>query len=206
MQHTLKISLALLMFVLMLVTACATTQLTSVWKDPDYQKRPVRFMIISVDNNPVTRRFFEDEFAGQIRARGTEAVASYTVLAEDHQEDPAAIAEQVAALGADAVLVTRLMSKNMERGKAPKTLYNPVPYSPKWQDYYGHDNRSIYPPGIIAGEGVVDMETRMYEAVDVRMVWSVSSETEIGGSYQQHIKAYTGSIVKAMAGHGLLGR
>ena len=81
MQHTLKILLALLMSVLLLVTACATTQLTAVWKDPDYQKRPVRFIIISVDNNPVTRRFFEDEFAGQIRARGTEAVASYTVLA-----------------------------------------------------------------------------------------------------------------------------
>lgn len=206
MQHTLKIPLALLMSVLLLATACATTQLTSVWKDPDYQKRPVRFMIISVDNNPVTRKFFEDEFAGQIRARGTEAVASYTVLAEDHQEDPAAIAEQVAALGADAVLVTRLMSKNMERGKAPKTLYNPVPYSPKWQDYYGHDNRSIYPPGIIAGGGVADMETRMYEAEEVKMVWSASSETEIGGSYQQHIKAYIESIMKAMAKQGLLGR
>ncbi|MCR4304096.1 MAG: hypothetical protein NUV63_07720 [Gallionella sp.] len=206
MLRSLKITFGLLMLVLMLVTACATTQLTSVWKDPNYQKRPVRFMIISVDNNPVTRRFFEDEFAGQIRVRGAEAVASYTVLAEDHQEDPAAIAEQVAALGADAVLITRLMNKNMARGKAPKTLYNPVPYSPKWQDYYGHDNQSVYPPGIIAGEGVVDMETRMYEAEEVKMVWSASSETEIGGSYQQHIKAYIESVMKAMARQGLLGR
>ncbi|OFZ69055.1 MAG: hypothetical protein A2V79_03010 [Betaproteobacteria bacterium RBG_16_56_24] len=206
MLRSLKIPPALLMLIAMLVTACATTQLTSVWKDQGYQKRPAMYMIISVDSNPVTRKFFEDEFAGQIKARGTEAIASYTVLAEDHQEDPAAIAEVVAKLGADAVLITRVASKNNAPVRAPKTLYNPVPYSPKWQDYYGHDNTSIYPPGIIAGEGVTDMETRMYEAVDVKMVWSASSETEIGGSYQQRIKGYIDVMVKTMARQGLLGR
>jgi len=195
-----------LMLTVMLVTACTSTDLTSVWKDPKYQAHPARIMVISVDNNPTTRGFFEDEFVEQIKARGAEAFASYTVLSDRNQEDPAAISAKMSELGADAVLITRLVSKNIARRPAPKTLYNPVPYSPKWQDYYGYDKRSIYPPGIIAEEGVAFIETKMYEAANVKMIWSASSETAIGGSYQQRIKSYIDVMVKTLVEHGLLGR
>ena len=37
----------------LLFTACATTELTSVWKDPSYQARPAKIMVIGVARNPV---------------------------------------------------------------------------------------------------------------------------------------------------------
>ena len=190
----------------MLVTACASTQLTSDWKDPKYQAHPSRIMVIGVDENPITRGFFEDEFVEQIKAHGTEAIASYTVLTATQQNDPAAFAAKVAGLGADAVLITRLVSKNIARGQTPKTLYNPAPYSPKWQDYYGYNNQSIYPQGVIAEEGIAVIETKMYQAENVKMIWSASSVSEIGGPYQQHIKGYIDSMVQVMVKHGLLGK
>lgn len=194
------------MLIALLVTACASTHITSAWKDPKYLERPAKFMIISVDSNTNTRKFFEEEFAEQIRARGSEAIASYTVLPERSQEDPAAITEKMAELGADAVLITRLSSKDIAKNSAPKTIYNPGIYSPKWQDYYGHDNQSIYPLGIIAEEGVAVLETKMYEAKNIKMVWSASSETAMGGPYQLRIKGYIEAMTKAMVKQGLLGK
>ena len=205
MKRISRISFAYLALVALLVTACTSTRLTSVWNDPNYHARPARFMVISIDNNPQTRRFFEDEFVDQIKAKGSDAVASYTVLSESRQNDPVAISEKVAELGADAVLITRLISKTIARKGAPKTAYNPAPYSQKWQDYYGYDKQSVYPPGVIAEEGVAVIETKMYEAINVKMVWSASSETGIGGPYQQRIQLYVETMVKAMVERGLLG-
>ena len=34
--------------VALLVTACASTQLTAVWKDPTYQSRPAKIMVVGV--------------------------------------------------------------------------------------------------------------------------------------------------------------
>lgn len=206
MIRSLRNPFSCLMFIAMLVTACASTQLTSIWKDPSYRARPARIMVIGVDENPLTRRYFEDEFVKQIRARGTEAIASYSVLSDRQQNDPAVIAAKLTELGADAALITRLVKKTIARGHAPKTAYNPLPYSPKWQDYYGYGNQSMYPTGIIAEEGVAVIETKMYEAANVKMVWSVSSETGIGGSYEHRINSYIDIMVQAMVEHGLLGK
>ena len=93
-------------------------------------------------------------------------------------------------MGADTVLTTKLVNKAIARGRVPKTLYNPIPDSPKWQNYYGSDKQSMYPPGVIAEQGVAVIETKMYEAANVEMVWSASSETAIGGSYQHRIQSY----------------
>jgi hypothetical protein len=163
-------------------------------------------MIISVDSNPDTRKFFEEEFAEQLKARGAGAIASHTVLPERSHEDPAAITEKMAELGADAVLITKLNSKHAATSPAPKTIYNPGVYSPKWQDYYGHDNRSVYPLGIIAEEGVAVLETKMYEAKNIKMVWSASAETAMGGPYQLRIKSYITTMTEAMVKHGLLSK
>jgi hypothetical protein len=46
-----------------IVTACSMTKLTSVGKDPAYQRQPHKIMVIAVAKKPVTKRVFEDEFA-----------------------------------------------------------------------------------------------------------------------------------------------
>ena len=46
MSHSLRNSFVFSIFGALLVAACATTQVTSVWKDPSYQARPARIMVI----------------------------------------------------------------------------------------------------------------------------------------------------------------
>jgi hypothetical protein len=190
----------------MLVTACASTQLTSVWKDPSYQTRPAKIMVVGVAKNPINRRLFEDEFVLQFKARGTEAIASYTVLPDRQQDDREAIAAKVKELGADTILITRLVSRKIVQVYVPGTPYFPPPYYGSWPDYYGYGYHYMYTPGYIAEDEYAVIETNLYEAKSNKLIWAASSETGISDSDQSLIHGYIGVMVKNMIGLGLLGK
>jgi len=196
----------LLILAAMLVTACASTQLVSVWKDPAYQAHPARIMVVGVARNPLNRRLFEDEFVRQLKSRGTDAIASYTVLPDEQQGEQAAIAKKVAELGADTVLVTRLVSKRIVRVYVPGSAYYPPPFYGTWPDYYGYGYRYMYTPGYIAEDEYAVIETNLYEAKSNKLIWAASSETGVNDSNQNLIRSYIGVMVKTMIGLGLMGK
>ena len=194
------------MLVAMLVTACVTTQVNSVWKDPSYKSRPARIMVIGVAKKPLKRRLFEDEFVTQLKAHGTEAIASYTVLSDKKQDDQVAIAAKVKELGADTVLITRLVSKKTVKVYVPGTIYYPPPYYNTWPDYYGYGYRYMQSPGYIAEDQYAVIESNLYETVNDKLIWAASSETVMNDTDQNLIKSYIGIMVNTMAGNGLLGK
>ncbi|MCR4304094.1 MAG: hypothetical protein NUV63_07710 [Gallionella sp.] len=196
----------MLMAVAMLAAACATTLVNSVWKDPSYQARPARIMVIGVAKNPLKRRLFEDEFVMQLKAHGTEAIASYAVLPDKKQDDQEAIAAKVKELGADTVLITRLVSKKTVKTYVPGTVYFPPPYYGTWPDYYGYGYRYLYSPGYIAEDEYAVIESNLYETGNDKLVWAASSETVMIESSQGLIKSYIGVMVKTMGEHRLLGK
>jgi len=206
MTRYLRNPFALLILAAMLVTACSTTQLNSVWKDPSYHAPPAKIMVIGVAKKPLKRRLFEDEFVVQLKAHGTEAIASYTVLPDKKQDDQAAIAAKVKELGADTVLITRQVSKKTVKTYVPGTIYYPPPYYGTWPDYYGYGYRYMYSPGYIAEDEFAVIETNLYETRNDKLVWAASSETVMSDTNQSLIKTYIGVMVNAMAGHGLLGK
>jgi hypothetical protein len=163
-------------------------------------------MVIGVARNPLNRRLFEDEFVQQLKVRGTEAIASYTVLADKLQDDQVAIAAKVKALGADTVLITRMVSKKTVQFYVPGTAYYPPPYYYNWPDYYGYGYRYMYSPGYIAEDEYAVIETNLYEASDDKLVWAASSETNLSDSNQNLIKTYIGIMVNNMIESGLLGK
>lgn len=206
MSLTLRNPFGILLPGALLVTACATTQVNAIWKDPSYQARPARVMVIGVAKNPLNRRLFEDEFVQQIKNRGTEAIASYTVLPDRQQDDRAAIAAKLKELEADTVLVTRLVSKKTVQVYVPGTAYYPPPYYGTWPDYYGYGYRYIYSPGYIAENEYAIIETNLYETKNDKLVWAASSETLIGDSSMSLIKSFIGTMVNTMVENGLLGK
>jgi hypothetical protein len=191
--------------VAILATACATIQVDSVWKDPSYQLRPARIMVIGVEKSPLKRRLFEDEFVKQIKMHGTEAIASYTVLPDKKQDVREVIAAKVKELGADSVLITRLASKKIVKTYVPGMPYFPPPFYETWPAYYGYGYRYIYSPGYIAENEYAVIETNLYETRNDKLVWVASSETVMSDSDHGLIKSYIGIMVKAMGEHGLLG-
>ena len=206
MLQPLRNPFGILLLGAVLVTACATTQVNAIWKDPSYQSTPAKIMVIGVARNPLNRRLFEDEFVQRLKARGTEAIASYTVLPDRQQDDQAAIAAKVKELKADTVLVTRLVSKKTVQVYVPGTVYYPPPYYGTWPDYYGYGYRYIYSPSYIAESEYAVIETNLYETRNDKLVWAASSETLISDSNKNLIKSYIGIMVNTMAEQGLLGK
>lgn len=202
--QTLLITISFGALVAMLITACATTTLTASWKDPLYQGRPHKIMVIGVAKKPVNKRIFEDEFVRQIRARGINAVAGYTVMADEKQGDHTVIAAKMKEQGADAVLISRLASKKTVHTYVPGTVYYPPAYYGNWRDYYGYGSRAVYTPGYTAEDEYALIETNLYDAGNDRLIWSASSETEISGSDQNQIISYIGVMVNDMADKKLL--
>ena len=206
MPLTMRYPFICLLFGSLLLAACATTEINGIWKDPSYQSRPARIMVIGVAKNPLNRRLFEDEFVQRLKDRGTEAVASYTVLSDKQQDDQAAIAAKVKELKTDTVLITRLVSKKTVKIYVPGTVYYPPPYYGTWPHYYGYSYQYIYSPGYVAENEYAVIETNLYETGNDKLVWAASSETLIGDSDKSLIKSYIGIMVNTMVEQGLLGK
>jgi hypothetical protein len=204
MKRTLRSSIGLGMIMAMLITACATTKLTSAWKDPTYQAQPRKIMVIGVAKKPVNKRIFEDEFVRRLKTRGTDAVASYTLMPDAMQGDHAVIIAKVKEQNADAVLISRLASKKTVHTYVQGSVSYPPSYYGNWRDYYGYGSQAVYTPGYTAEDEYALMETNLYDSGNNNLIWSASSETEIQGSDQRQIISYIGVMVNAMVDQNLL--
>jgi hypothetical protein len=182
------------------------TELNSTWKDPAYEGYPHRVMVIGMAKNPINRRLFEDEFARQLNAWGTDAIASYTVLPDKLQSDQAVITQKMRELGADTVLITRLVSKKTVRVYVPGMSFYPPPYYGRWPDYYGYGYQVMGTPGYVSEDEYAVIETNLYDSRNEKLIWAASSETGLFGSNRELIKSYIDVMMKAMFKEGLLGR
>jgi len=188
----------------MCITACATTKLTSDWKDPAYRQQPRKILVIGIIKKPVLKRIFEDEFVRQLDAHGINAIASYTVMPDKEQGDFEFIAAKTKQLGADSVLTTRLVSKKTVHFYVQGSVYYPPSNYRNWRDYYGYSTQAVYTPGYMAEEEYALVETNLYDAGNDKLIWSAASETDITGSSEDRIKSFIGVMVNAMIDQKLL--
>ncbi len=187
-----------------LLSACASTPIKAVWKDPSYLARPQRVMVIAVFKEPIYRRIVEDEFVLQFKLRGVDAIASYTMLSDRKQDDQAAIEKLVKQSNCDSVLITRMVSKRSVRVYYPATIsYRPYHYG-KWPDYYRDGYEVISAPGYTTQYDYALMETNLYDVSNDNLVWAITTETGVHNLQQTLIKPYIGNIMKIMAGSGLV--
>lgn len=188
----------------LLLSACSTTpKIQSFWKDSAYRAHPHRIMVIGMAREPLQRRVFEDEFVLQLRARGADAIASYTILPDARQEDQAAVAKMVAEQAADAVLLTRLSSKRSVQTYAPGTVYYQPMYYGMWPDYYHYGYDAIVTPGYTTRSEYALMETNLYDAHTEKLIWAAAYEAEMFSLDPERIKSYVTLMVGNMVEQGL---
>ncbi|HYE34514.1 hypothetical protein [Methylocaldum sp.] len=122
-----RLGLSLLWLVTALVAACVTTHLKNSWKDPQFNDVPFRnVLVIGVSRSDANRRMFEDGLIQALRASGTEASASYSLLPEQGPLPKERIKQAVAKTGADSVLVTRVLRACNARWTSASVTSPPV--------------------------------------------------------------------------------
>jgi hypothetical protein len=196
-----------ILFVLFLfiLTSCATTTLNSVWKDDNYSGKVKRVLVIGVSKRPALKRFFEDEFVRQLKARGTDAVAGFTVLPPDKEADMNIIAPKIKELGIDGIIVTRLVDKKTVETYIPgEAYYVPPAHYRGWDSYYSRSYRVIYSPGYTVKDEIVVLETNLYDTGSEQLVWSAMSETFVEGSSDDLIRSFVQVMIKDLYEKSLL--
>jgi hypothetical protein len=204
MKITRLILLVVAGLMIILLAGCSTTQIKSVWKDPAYMGHPQRIMVIAVSKEPITRRVVEDEFTLQLKTKGLDAIASYTILPDKSQNDQAVISKMVGQLDVDAVLISRLVSKRSVRVYYPATVSHRPPRYWKWHDYYRDGFDMVNTPGYSTKYEYAMMETNLYDARSENLLWAATTETGVQNLNQTLIKPYIGSILNIMVESGLI--
>jgi len=187
------------------LAACSTTYVSSLWRDPTYQVKPHKIMIIGIAKSPANKRTLEDDFAKQLKLQGTDAVSSYAILPDDKEGNKNAIAAKMKEQGADAVLITRIANRKTVYTNLLEVYAPPQSYR-TWQNYYEYGYGNITSPNDVEETKYAVMETNMYDAGNDKLIWSASSETQITGTDQNFIKSYVNVMVKNMTQQKLLMR
>ena len=166
-----------------LLTACATTSMVDSWRDPNYSGKGFHnFLVVGITKDPGVRRVFEDIFTAELRSRGLQATASYSVTPQEEPVTRELLAQAVKKTGADAVITTRVVDIQQRATVTPGYVetYGPGSYSHRYpqRDLYSYYGASqiIQPPTVQSYE-VATLETVLFQVVDSAMIWSGTSTT-----------------------------
>ncbi len=184
---------------LSVLVSCTGTKLVSEWKDDQYQGRPAKVFVIAASNDRGPRSLVEDEFVQQLRARGTSAVASYTMLSDAKvtKED---VLSKVSELGSDAIFVIKFLKKEAGDTHTPLRRYAvPQGFETSWDAYYGGTTTDVAVRDISYDYDVITMETTLYDAATRKPLWSALSDTKYQGGAIKQIKPFTSTIMRRLA-------
>ncbi len=209
--NTMKRTLLILPLAALLLAACAATTKQASWTNPENAGHKVKSVfIIGAAREDLTRRVFEDELARQLAAKGIKGITSYQHLDLSVLEDKNATIAKVKALGAESVIVAKVIGQRTDTVVNPGRTYvsggspyYPSHYRDHWHDYYRTSYSVINQPATVTNFQVLTVETNLYGA-DKGMIWSMQSDTIAGGQVEATIKEFVGLVVKDLAANGLI--
>ncbi len=191
----------------MLLAACATqTRLVDTWQDAELRPAPLRrLLIVGIGEDGAGRRLFEDAFVSTLKARGVEAVPSYSLASGVHEADTEKIRELVARVAADGVLATRLVVVDQRTATTPGQV-TAVPRMAWRRDgsaYYA-GTVIVQSPPVTRHYGVVRLETNLWQVVGERLLWSGATESTDSGEAHRGSPALADTIADALRERGLI--
>lgn len=174
-----------------LAAGCASTQLTSVWRDPGLAPQQFSKVVgIALSQDTTLRRVAEDEF---VRAVGpAHAVAGYAVIPDDEVQDKERARARLLAAGFDAAVVFRLVGVDERKTWVPPTYYGGL------YGYWGWAAPMVYEPGYLVTDRIVQVESNLYAVQGERLVWSAHSETIDPKNAEQLIDDVVKVVVAAL--------
>jgi len=189
-------------------SACGTvTNLTNVWRSPDFEAESMRrIMVVAIASTPMRRRSFEDSFAKALASQNVEATQSYRLLPSDDQLTRAELRGAVEGNKFDGVIVTRLMGVEEETTVVPpRTDVVPTAH----RGYYGYYHRGydvVHTPGYVQIREIVVLDTQLYDVGTTEPVWGARSETIDPDSIDKAIASVTAALSERLASDDLLPR
>ncbi|NTW59105.1 MAG: hypothetical protein HGB21_04815 [Nitrospirae bacterium] len=187
-----------------IMMACAGTKLVAQWRDDAYSGRASNVFVIALLLETRVRgpqTLVEDEFVKQLKARGTEAVASYTVFPEGPRPTKDEVLAKVKELGADSILVVRMLKKGMGDTHTPTLRYaTPSGFDQSWSSYgYMSTSTEVGIRDVSYDYDFLSAEVTLYQTATGNPIWSAMSQTTYQEGPLKQIKPFTTTIMKGLS-------
>jgi hypothetical protein len=180
---------------------CGYTTIDGVWREPGSALLTrQRIAVIGLTQDPMLKRNFEDLFVKMLEERGNQAAAGYTFLTAAEECDSAATCTSLAMHGFDGILTARVVSTDKQVDYVPgSTTYVPQTAYTTYHQYYYTVYREETVPGYEREREFVRVETNLYTATDLRLLWAATTTTERQSDVMSNIKDYGKVVIKDLA-------
>ena len=181
---------------LFVAAACSSTstQITDVYRDPNVTKFDFkRVAAIALVQDPAIRRQAEDEMARKIGPKG---VASYTVLTNEDERDPATARRKLQSLGIDGAVTMALLSLREEPMEYKGLISTP-----------GQDFDMYYRPSAVGASGwekVARIETKVFALAEDKELWSAATKTFNPNDAQKVVASVGDALIKELRNDHLI--
>lgn len=191
---------------LLVVAACATTEVTNTWKDPQDKAGPVgKVLVVGISTQASVRRAFEDTFSKALADAGVQAVPSYTLIAKDGQIEEDVLKKAVADTSADGVLITRMVARESDVVVTPSPM--PPPYYGGRRYYYGYYTGAwsgYYEPSSVQQFKYIVAETTLFRAQAPEPSWSATTRTEEPKDVAKSTEGFAKVMIERMRKEGVI--
>jgi len=194
-----KTALLLLCTLTIFITSCASTKVTGEWIAPNLAaKKFKKIMVMGVAKQPQDRKLYEDEFIRQLKAKGVEAVSSYTLIKHENMWDKETIVKTIKGMEFDGVIITQVQ-RSKEKASYQRheyDLYDYYSYSYPIAPYY-HRGRTIYQQSF-------GFESNLYDAKTQDLAFSLSSETYAQDNIHKRLGSYIEIVINKLVQNNLI--
>ena len=157
-----------------LLGGCASTQITTAWKDPDLARLPFKKVLVVFQHSDAELRMrLERSMAAEI----PNAVPAHAIFSDAEVRDIEAVKSRVRADGFDSAVIMRIVGVDREVSYVPGRLYSVPAMYHGFYGYWGYGWRTVYDPGYMRADRIVTISTNVYSVVDDKLVWASQSET-----------------------------
>jgi hypothetical protein len=178
----------------------SSSQLVDVWRDPSYEGPGFsNVLVMAMMRDPVRRRLWEDQLAGELEKHGGRATPSYQLFPESLPDSTRAI-ETVRRRGFDGVLFTTMLPTETSTRHVPGYVETvPVTRYSWWANAYYTSYAHLYQPGYTETQRVTRLRTG-------RLVWSGTTEVMDPSSAQEVRNQVADRIVPELSKQGIVQR
>lgn len=181
-----------------LLTSCASsTKLFDTWQDRQFRGPAFKkVMVVALAKRPDIRQRFEDEFVGQLNARGVNAVACYSLIPDPKNLTREEVLKAVNKTGTEGVLV---MGLRQSGGGKPVRKEVIDPRNPMSFENYLATAEPLSGESLIKKGEVITISTRLFDArTEGKLVWFTNSDTIESGQLEQEIITFSKVILNEL--------
>ena len=189
----------------MLLTSCASSNLTSSWVDRNYSNVPIKSsLVVAMSDNLRVRRIFEDDMVKELQNKGVNAISSSQIY-PNKLPSKADLSSYIQKNGTQTVFVAKLVNIEDKNIRYPGNN-NSYGYggSMSFHNYYNSSFSYIYDDSYTVSYEFVNVEFTLFDTKSHKPIWSTSSESVDPNNMNDIISELTHILIENLQENGVV--